>query len=42
MFLKFIRSVKECTRLDKIFDHDIGAELRLYKLTEKIKINKTN
>jgi hypothetical protein len=39
---RFLRSVKECSRLDKISTHGIWSELGVYKLTERIQINKIN
>jgi hypothetical protein len=38
----FLGSVKKCTRLDKISNHDVRSEFGIYKLTEKTQINKTN
>jgi hypothetical protein len=40
--MRFLRSVKECTRTDRILNHDRMLELEIHKLTKKNQINKTN
>jgi hypothetical protein len=40
--MRFLKPVKGCTRLDKITNHDTKSELGIYKLNEKIQINKSN
>jgi hypothetical protein len=38
----FLRSIKDCTRLDTTSNHCIRSELGLHKLSEKIEVNETN
>jgi hypothetical protein len=40
--LRFLTLIKGWVRQDQLSDHDIRSEFGIYKLTEKIQMNKTN
>lgn len=40
--VRFFRSVKGCTRLDKILNQDIRSDFGMYKSAEEIQIKPTN